>query len=131
MRRLRFLVEARAHRDVCVDFDNVIMDNERESPTFRQPLPGVREAMQTLRDEGYRVIVWSARASSAWPDATGKVADLREFLRANDIPHDEVDVGDRGKRPCLLYVDDNAVHFRSWGSALPEVLRRLREKEAA
>lgn len=130
MRRLVGLLEDRRHRDVCVDFDDTIIDNDPDSETYRHPLPGAVEALQALRDAGYRVIVWSARSSPAWPDASGKIADIREILRTNAIPHDEVDVGDKGKRLCLLYVDNNAVHFRSWGSALPEVLRRLREKEA-
>ncbi len=134
MRRLGFLVEragAGFARDVCVDLDDTIIDNDRSSDTFMQPLPGAREAMQKLRDEGYRVIVWSARSSAVWPDREEKIAEMRALLRAHAIPHDEVDVGDRGKRPCLLYIDDNAVHFSSWDEVLPEVLDRLREKEAA
>lgn len=131
MRRLVGLLEARRYRDVCVDFDDTIIDNDSDSETYLQPLPGAVDALRTLRDEGYRVIVWSARSSPAWGDNAAKVEEMRRILREHDIPHDEVDVGDKGKRPCLLYIDDNAVHFRSWGTALPEVLRRLREKEAA
>jgi len=131
MRRLSGLLEARRYRDVCVDLDDTIIDNDRDSETYLQPLPGAVDALQALRDAGYRVIVWSARASSVWGDNAAKMDEMRRVLRDHGIPHDEVDVGDRGKRPCLLYIDNNAVHFRSWRSALPEVLKRLREKEAA
>jgi hypothetical protein len=130
MRRLE-LLEAKRHRDICIDFDNTIIDNERDSDTFLQPLPGARDALQTLRDEGYHVIVWSARASPVWPDNRGKIIEMQAILRAHAIPHDEVDMGDKGKRPALLYIDDNAVHFQSWGKNLPEVLRRLKERETA
>jgi len=131
MRLLSSLLEERRHRDVCVDFDNTIIDNDPDSDTYLQPLPGARDALQTLRDEGYHVIVWSARSSPVWTGREGKILQMQAILRAHALPHDEVDMGDKGKRPCLLYIDDNAVHFTSWGKNLPEVLRRLKEREAA
>ncbi len=67
------------------------------------PVDGIAEVIQQLRDEGYRVVVVSARAS----EDGGKEAILN-WLDENGIEVDEVT---SEKPPAVAYVDDLAIEF--------------------
>lgn len=67
-------------------------------------VPGIREAIQSIRDAGYRVVVVSTRCAS--PEGRGTV---RRYLRDNGI---EVDDVTKEKPPAIVYIDDRAICFR-------------------
>lgn len=125
---MRRLIEHNHDDFLCVDFDGTIFDMNKESPGYLKPFKGAREALQKFREMGLKVVVWSARASGFWPATNRKtrVGEMTALLDLYDIPHDEVDVGDIGKRPCFLYIDDRAVQFAgSWADTFQAVSNHL------
>lgn len=126
MKRLGFLVESNHDEFLCIDFDGTIFDMDTASPGYFRPFKGAREALQKFQEMGFKVVVWSARASRFWPDLSRKtrVDEMKALLALYDIPFDEIDVGDIGKRPCFLYIDDKAVRFSgSWADVIQAVSR--------
>ena len=87
---------------VAVDFDGVIM---RRDGTH-QPIDGAREGVESLRRQGYEVVVHSTRALSRQGEDW-----IRSWLRQHAIPH--ADVTSR-KVDADAYLDDKAVRFEGW-----------------
>lgn len=105
---------------VCLDFDGVL--HHRAGPWRGAdvieglPVAGAREAVAELRRSGARVLVHSARCSTA----RGLEA-VRRWLARSSI---EVDQVVAVKPASEVYVDDRAVNFRGdW----PATLREVRE----
>lgn len=67
------------------------------------PCTGIKQAIQELRDEGYRVVVVSTRSETD----EGRVAIYR-YLNKWDIVVDDVSAT---KPPALCYIDDRAIRF--------------------
>lgn len=136
---------------VCVDFDATIFPwgkvlNDYEN----EPFPGVVEAMQRLRREGYRIVILTSRLSKTW--AKSEVGDngweqaifldqqhafISEMLTKHDIPFDLIT---SEKVPALAYIDDKAMEVINhedrvglWDTAttINLFLHRERHKEAA
>jgi ribonucleotide monophosphatase NagD (HAD superfamily) len=91
---------------VAIDFDHTIVD-------YDKPLPGAKEALQELRDKGYKLMIHSCNNES-W---------IRRILDSNEIPYDSIwNSDDRGKPVCAAYIDDRAVAFTGdWRAAVAEV----------
>lgn len=95
---------------IACDFDHTIVDGDK-------PLPGAKEALQKLRDMGYKIIIHSCN-DYEW---------IQRVLNDNDIPYDEI--WDRlGKPICDAYIDDRGIGFAGdWDSTLTE-LQGLEER---
>lgn len=103
---------------VC-DFDGTIC--EHKFPLIGAPKHGVREALQRIRDKGYRIVIWSCRTSKWFPEffldgflaplKRKSVKDMKAFLDEHEIPYDEIDDGSRGKPFGDFYCDDKAIRF--------------------
>lgn len=92
---------------ICVDFDHTLVHHDK-------PIPGAKEAMQTLRDRGYVIIIYSCN-NRDW---------IERVLRNNEIPYDYIydSARDIGKPIATWYVDDRAVGFRGdWNTVLEEI----------
>lgn len=117
-----------AGKDVLVDFDGTLA--EWDYPGYGEPTPGARHAMQVLKAMGMRIIIWSSRMDRRiypFEERLYTAVEIKRWLRAHDIPFDEVDMGQAGKRLACAYIDDRGVHFDGdWGKALEQVdkLRR-------
>ena len=108
---------------VLVDFDATLRE-WGELFEFKPPLPGASEFLHWLKDEGYRVILFTSRLSIVWHTAEGRdpargVFEQVEFLRAYcdkyDLPFEGVTAE---KVPSIAIIDDKAVEFRGdWGKA--------------
>ncbi len=88
---------------ICVDLDGVLntFDSWR-SPEYFHPLrPGAREFLMRLRQDGFKVVVFTVR----WFEWVEK------WLEENGIRHFVDQVTDR-KPPAQVYLDDRAVCFR-------------------
>ncbi len=98
---------------IAVDFDHTLVDGDR-------PLPGAKEAMQKLREEGHKIIIHSCN-SWEW---------IKKVLSNNEIPYDYIwnSDDDRGKPVCHAYIDDRAIAFTgNWPETLKEV-EKLEER---
>lgn len=102
-----------AYRVLAVDFDGTLFPFGYIA-SEPDPLPGAVEAMQRLKDHGYRLVIFTSRLSPRWLAAAGyQEAEMREAverqLRAHGIPFDEI-TGE--KLAAEAYIDDRAIRFR-------------------
>jgi hypothetical protein len=82
---------------ICVDFDDTIFDG-------KGLLPGCVEVLTKLR-ESYTIAIFSARSTYA------EIRQMREFLYANNVPHDEILPP---KPEAVAYIDDKGIRFEGW-----------------
>jgi phosphoglycolate phosphatase-like HAD superfamily hydrolase len=91
-------------RTIAIDFDGVI---HRYSQGFKglnnaydPPTEGTRDALDSLKKEGYRLIIVSSRP----------VETILEWLKKEKLDHYFDDVSNI-KHPAKYYIDDHALHF--------------------
>ncbi|HEY0759273.1 MAG TPA: adenylyl-sulfate kinase [Acidisarcina sp.] len=108
-------------RTIAVDFDGVIADYDgwRGDGEFGSPRVDVRNALHSLRREGWKIVVHTARKPSA----------VEPYLRQADVPFDEInantDYPALSPRPiATVYWDDRAVCYS--GDAMRD-LEHIRE----
>ena len=124
-------------KTVSVDFDQTLCDSVY--PDVGPPKEGAREAMQSLKEMGFFIIVSSCRSCSwNWDIYYGDTPHMHacdrdvykamvRWLDENQIPYDLVDDGTKGKVSASYYVDDKAVRFENnW----PDVVSQIRQIEA-
>ena len=120
-------------KTIVVDFDGTICGFDY--PKCGSPEPGVREALQELRDMGYKIVVHSLRTSSIGLDGkkdllnrTRHIRILLAYLNEHDIPHDEVLLDcDNDKPAARFYIDDCGVTYKgSWENVVKEIKQRER-----
>lgn len=104
---------------VCIDLDGVIADYSKGwqgDEYFGEPITGVKEALQKLKDKGWKVIVWTAR----------KKKDLvRGYLNKHKIPFDSIN--ENGKPSAKVYVDDRALPFNGdWSDEFVNKILKFR-----
>ena len=100
-------VQAHFDRSIAVDFDDTIV--VRVFGTL-VPAKDCIEALQILRDKGYRIIIHSARSWEQWQDRIERENEMVNLLNQWEIPYDEVYAG-KGKPPAMAYIDDRGLRF--------------------
>lgn len=94
-------------KTICFDFDGVIHSYVSGWKGLEvipdPPVSGIKELIQHLREQGYRVVVQSSRCNIE----EGKVA-VENYLSSNGI---EVDGVFSDKPPAIVYIDDRAICF--------------------
>ncbi len=97
---------------IAVDLDGVISEEMRTySRSLAKVMPGAVQGMQTMRDAGHRLIVYSARS---WAE----YEMTKDWLVRNRVPHDELIMG----KPVVdKFIDDRAIAFQSWPEVLDDV----------
>lgn len=96
---------------LAIDFDNTMVVGDK-------PLPGIKDAINRLRELGHKIIVHSCN-NTKW---------IERVLNNNDIRFDYIVTNDGGKPLADLYIDDKGYHFPyngDWNEELPRVLLRL------
>ncbi len=108
-------------RTIAVDFDGVIANYDGWSgeEELGSPRPDVRNALSSLRKEGWKIVVHTARRSSA----------VEPYLRQAQVPFDEInantDYPSQSPKPvATVYWDDRAVRYS--GDAMHD-LEQIRE----
>lgn len=103
---------------VCIDLDGVLCQLRREGQTYRdvEPIPGAVEKLRALRAAGHVVIIHTARHMKTTGGNTGLVvarvgAITLEWLALHGFEYDEIYFG---KPWADIYIDDNALRFRTW-----------------
>ena len=115
---------------ICIDLDGVICRLKKNNESYEELLPveGAIEKINTLKNEGHYIIIYTARRMNTHKANIPKViADIGkitlDWLAKYNIPYDEIMFG---KPWADIYIDDNAYRFNSWnevladGSSLPE-----------
>ena len=95
---------------LAIDFDQVIHDakHPKEGRKMGGPMPGAKEAIESLYRAGHKIVIHSCNRS-------GLIADWMAFYK---IPYTNIWQG-VGKPICDKYVDDRGVKFTSWPSLGP------------
>jgi hypothetical protein len=111
-------------KTIAVDFDGVIASYDegyQGVDVFGQPIPGASETLQALKDEGWRVIIYTVRQDTP---------ALYSYLENNQIPFDYINHNpdspestNRGKPLADVYLDDRAIRFTNWQAARLDILR--------
>ena len=108
-------------KNVCIDFDGVIHDNYDgfgDGTIYGPIIPGSSEAIKKLAQK-YDIIIFTAKAKSDRPLINGKTgAELvREWLEKHNLAQYVKDITSEKPR-ALVYIDDKAIRFTDWESAL-------------
>lgn len=94
-------------KTVVFDFDGVINSYKSGWTAVDdlpdEPVEGIKEVIEELRNTGYRVVVSSARASGT----AGYVA-IHDYLEKYGIVVDQLT---SQKPPAIVYIDDRAICF--------------------
>lgn len=97
---------------IAVDFDYTLVD----SPTAT-PLPGAREAISLLREQGHKIIVHSCN----------NPAYIEQWMNNHDIRFDSIWTG-KGKPVADIYLDDRAIPHVNWQLSLSMITSTLAER---
>lgn len=117
---------------ICVDFDGTIAPFG-DLFGFPPPLPGAKEFLLMLREQGYTIVIFTSRLSTVWHAAEGRVPAqgifdqvtyLQEYFDRYGLPADNVTAE---KVPAMAYIDDKAIEFNTWLGAK----RRFKKKVVA
>jgi adenylylsulfate kinase len=110
------LPTASRRRTLAVDFDGVIAeyDGWKGEGVHGAPRTDVLQALATLRDEGWKVVIHTTRSD----------LDVASYLAQHQVPHDEInknsDYRNRGDKPvATVYWDDRALRYS--GNALDDL----------
>lgn len=111
-----------AGKTICVDFDGVIADYSQGfqgQDTFGDPLAGAVEALNQLKENGWKVIIFTTRKATP---------AFKQYLKDHGITYDEINENSEqpkganpGKPIADCYLDDRALRFTSWEQALEEL----------
>lgn len=103
--------------NLLIDMDGVICTEEKTfERALAKPIPGAREAIALLREQGHQVIIYTSRSWS-------ELAMTKNWLSENRI---EVDGIHMGKPIADRIIDDRAIHFNGWPAALETVGKDLK-----
>jgi hypothetical protein len=109
---------------IAVDFDRVLFTHESWQGHFNvgDPIPGAKEALKKLQTMGFKIMIWTTRAQK---DIIAKACASAgiPFDYINENPNQPPEINP-SKPVADYYIDDRALHFRSWDQALAEVINR-------
>lgn len=112
---------------ICVDFDGTIHSYSKgfhDGSLYDGPTEGCKEALSFLKNEGYEIVVFTARLSKENNPDTYKINEemIRKWLVQYGIPYDRIT---SEKIFSLVYIDDRGLRFSSWPDTL-EMLKFLK-----
>ena len=104
---------------IAIDFDGVINSFKsgwKGAEFTDEPVNGAFEAINTLLNKGYNVVIYSTRAETAEGKNT-----IYNYLLENGINISEIEVTDK-KPIALVYIDDRAIKFSgNWNETLDKI----------
>ena len=130
-------------KTIAIDFDGVLADYSKGyqgKDVFGTPIPGADNATKVLKENGWRIIIYTTR-----PDTEA----LRHWLKENNITYDYInenpDQPEESKGCKLIadiYLDDRAISFsgqwrwvvgdiasfRPWSKSEEDELKEMRKR---
>lgn len=102
---------------LVIDIDHTICyPDDSKTYTFdkygkAKPIPEMIEAMKRAKQDGYRIVLFTARRMATHNGDINKVIEdvgdlTKNWLKENDVPYDELMFG---KPNAVYYVDDKAM----------------------
>lgn len=117
-------VDSCSENRIFIDLDETIhkySEGYKDGTVYDDPFEGAREMIKRLRDEGYKVILFTARLSQEGGEHQEEL--IKQWLAENHI---EVDGMTADKLPALAYIDDRAIDFKGkWDEAF---YKKIKEK---
>tara|TARA_R100001460_G_scaffold85317_1_gene126619 strand:+ start:23 stop:400 length:378 start_codon:yes stop_codon:yes gene_type:complete len=109
---------------IGIDFDGVIHRNSKgfyDGTVYDVPVDGAKEALETIAEK-YVIVVYSAKARKDRMLINGKtgVELIWEWLENHGMSHLVAEVTAEKPR-AVCYIDDKAIRFTDWRSALENV----------
>lgn len=119
---------AKSKKTIAVDFDGVIHAYRKhwhDGTIYDEPIPGAKEAMETLKRLGFDIVIYSTRNFERTVDDVlqkSQATEVYDYLIKHRIPFSRVHT-EPGKPLCVAFIDDNAVHFTNWPQALADTIQ--------
>lgn len=97
---------------LSVDFDGVIHDwrNRSTGKRMGEPMNGAIDALDLIYEQGHKIIIYTVKAST--PAGKEAVADWLDYF---NIEYHDITAT---KPNADYYLDDRAIRFIDWDSAL-------------
>ena len=115
------------NKTLIVDFDGVLhwyRQGWLDGSIYDEPSPGAKEAMQELREIGYKIVIFSTRAFDRTVKGVKEHSQfiaMTDWLHRYDIPYDSIWM-DIGKPMGHAYLDDRAIQFRgNWRESIQAI----------
>lgn len=108
---------------VVFDFDGVIHSYssgwQGADVISDPPVPGIKEALKSIHDAGYKIVIVSSRCS-----CNKGIMAMKEWLFNNGLLK-FVDGIQRLKPPAIVYIDDRAICFDGNPSTLLDKINKF------
>ena len=109
---------------VAIDFDGVLhrySEGWKDGQIYDDPVEGSREALQAMKDLGWKIYIFSTRSNKLYHKDQEKAQDqaMKTWLEHHGIPYDRI--WNFGKPMADVYIDDRALTFRGdWKATLQD-----------
>jgi histidinol phosphatase-like enzyme len=107
---------------IAIDFDGVIHDNSlgyHDGTIYGNPVEGTLKSIKKIKDEGYRIIIYTCKAHPERPLVNQKTGTelIWDWLKLNNISQ-YIETVVWGKPHAALYIDDKGFRFKNWKNAI-------------
>ena len=114
--------------NIAIDLDGTLAQMSPPSmwgdlKHFGPVIPGAAQAMKDLKKLGYRIIIYTARINGENCPVKKVKGYVEKWLKDNDIVYDQV-WDQMGKPASSFIIDDRAIEFTDWPSALEKVINK-------
>jgi len=117
---------------ILIDLDRVVHKYSKgwvDGTMYDEPVEGAKEALETLKKNGYEIVIFTARIcpqnrGNSVEEAKKQYYQVVSWLTKWKIPFDRITCH---KLNAVAYIDDRAVPFSSWSQALTD-LPKVEEK---
>jgi hypothetical protein len=113
---------------VMIDFDRTIhkySEGWKDGSIYDAPFEGAKEGVQWFRDQGYQIVIFTARVAKGENDDYAEQEQaVKAYLKKYEIPFDMITAE---KLAAEFYIDDRAVYIPNgnWDYVISEVQQRL------
>lgn len=102
-------------KTIAVDFDGTIHDVKHpiEGRRMGGPMKGAKEALEQLKNKGYRIIVFCY-----WASQSNKIQTIKDWMNYYQCPFDEIT---NIKPNAVAFIDDKGIRFTNWKEVLKQI----------
>lgn len=127
---IKKIIKEESHMYIAIDFDGIIhemdYDNYVDYKHFNKPIKDASKYMHKLKEEGWKIIIWTCRK---------KTVELLAWLAVNDIPCHSINEnvakelpGQSDKVYADIYVDDKNLEMIGEKADWAKIYKTVRTK---